>query len=202
MDAAIFGCNATTLLCCHRRGRSTVPLTRGAGICRFPFPAASFVMVCSLSSPVRLWIPLAVKKSRNQKKLRLLSCCTISISIQEPTKERRSIDARFWLEKKWGIFSRLPLRIRECVKIQVMEGWWVLWFVEEARKYCTVGWGGSKHMPKWNLILCLTTSSMGLIMRAGKGLQLYVTTYSVPTTSRWLKIILHGLHEFSVHAST
>lgn len=84
----------------------------------------------------------------------------------------------------------MPLRIRECVKIQVMEGWWVLWFVEEARKYCTVGWGGSKHMPKWNLILCLTTSSMGLILRAGKGL-LYM--YSVPTTSRWLKIKLFSM---------
>lgn len=52
------------------------------------------------------------------------------------------------------------------------------------------GVGGSKHMPKWNLILCLTTSSMGLILRAGKAL-LY--TYSVPTTSRWLKIKLFSM---------
>lgn len=55
MDAAIFGCKTyyyIAMLPSSGEINRAVPITRGAGICRFSFAAASFVMLCSLSSPV------------------------------------------------------------------------------------------------------------------------------------------------------
>jgi len=72
----------------------------------------------------------------------------------EPTKERRFIDTHFWLKN--GDF--LPLQI------QVMEGWCL---VRRGGKKIFHN-GGSKHMLKWNLILCLPTNSMWLIFKAEK----------------------------------
>ena len=83
VDAAIFGSGAVTYIAATGGGRrSTVPLTRGAGICGFPFASSFFLALFSLPC---VWIPLALKKRRSNQKLEEISV----VVMHNYTRNRR-----------------------------------------------------------------------------------------------------------------
>jgi hypothetical protein len=114
VDAAIFGSGAVTYIAAIGGGRSTVPLTRGAGICGFPF-ASSFLLALSFF-PVSLDPTRSEEKEIPSETRRNFGGCHAQLT-QEPTKQRRFIDT--FLVEKCRFFA-VPLQIRG---IQVMEGW-------------------------------------------------------------------------------
>lgn len=95
VDAAIFGSGAVTYIAAIGGGRSTVPLTRGAGICGFPF-ASSFLLALSFF-PVSLDPTRSEEKEIPSETRRNFGGCHAQLT-QEPTKQRRFIDTHFWLK--------------------------------------------------------------------------------------------------------